>query len=200
MRKSLLTTMGIMALALAVPSAALAHHGRGHHHHHHHHKAGAHHAKFRIMHIGAGASGSAPPSTTPPTTPPAHENAGTVTSFTGGVLTLTLNDGSTVSGKVTAHTRIHCLKATPPSTGPVTPMDEGPGDDNDQGDDQNRGDMSRGHHHWGGWQSCEKGDKGEGTPEPPCDSSSLTPGAIVRAAELRIGPSGTEFKSILLVR
>jgi hypothetical protein len=205
MRKSLLTAMGIMALALAVPSAALAHHGRGHHRHHHH-GALAHHAKFRIVHIGAGASGSAPPSTTPPTTPPAPENAGTVASYTGGVLTLTLNDNSTVSGKVTANTRIRCVKATPPTTGPVTPTNEGPGDDNGQGDDQDRGDMNQGDHGWGGWQHGDKGNDGddddgvEGTPEPPCDSSSLTPGAIVRAAELRIGPGGTEFESILLVR
>lgn len=201
MRKSLLTAMGIMALALAVPSAALAHHGRGHHHHHHHHNARAHHAKFRIVHIGAGASWGAPPSTTPPTTPPAPENAGTVASYTGGVLTLTLNDGSTVSGKVTNNTRIGCIKATPPPpTGTVAPSDRGPGDDNGPGDDQNRGDMDQGEHGWGGWRHDDKGDDDQCASEPPCDSSTLVAGAIVRAAELRIGPGGTEFEKILLVR
>lgn len=45
MRRSLLMAVGIMALTLAVPTAALAHHGRGHHHHHH--KAKGHHARFR---------------------------------------------------------------------------------------------------------------------------------------------------------
>ena len=202
MRKSLLTAMGIMALALAVPSAALAHHGRGHHRHHHHHSALAHHAKFRIVHIGAGASGTAPPSTTPTTTPPAPENAVTVASYTGGVLTLTLNDGSTVSGKVTNNTRIGCVKATPPPpTGTVAPSDRGPGDDNGPGDDQNRGDMDQGEHGWGGWRHDDKGnDDNQCASEPPCDSSALTAGAIVRAAELRIGPGGTEFEKILLVR
>jgi hypothetical protein len=203
MKRSLLMAMGVMALVLAVPSAALAHHGRGHHHHHK-----AHHAKFRIVHIGSTATTpTAPTSTTAPTTPPAPENAGTVTSYTGGVLTLTLNDGSTVSGKVTNDTRIGCIKATPstPPTG-TEPTDEGPGDDNGQGDDQSHGDMNQGDQGNGDWQQGDEGNDGDDdgkvqtTPEPPCDSSALVTGAIVRAAELRIGPGGTEFESILLVR
>jgi len=124
------------------------------------------------------------------------------------VLTLTLNDGSTVSGKVTSDTRIGCIKATPPPTTGTTPSptDGSPGDDNGQGDDQSRGDMSQSGQGKDGWQGDQgNGDEGEeedvqGTPEPPCDSSSLLTGAIVRFAELRIGPSGTEFESILLVR
>jgi hypothetical protein len=202
MRKSLLTVVGIVALALAVPSAALAHHGRGHHHHTARTKA--HHAKFRIVNIGT----VAPTTTTltTPTTPPAPENAGTVTSYTGGVLTLTLNDGSTVSGKVTADTRIGCIKATPTTP---QPGDQGQGDDNGQGDDQNRGDMNQqGDHESGEWQNGDHGngddndDEGgsPGASEPPCDSSALVAGAVVRAAELRIGPGGTEFESVWLVR
>jgi hypothetical protein len=51
-----------------------------------------------------------------------------------------------------------------------------------------------------------EGDDGGGppvpaaTPEPPCDSSALVANAVVRAAELRIGPGGTDFESIVLVR
>lgn len=198
MRRGLLTAVGVMALVLAVPGAALAH-GRGHHHH----KAKAHHARFRIVHIGTTAT--TPTTTTPTTTPPPPENAGTVASYTGGVLTLTLNDGSTVSGKVTNDTRIDCVKATPtpPVGGP--PSDEGPGDDNGQGDDQSRGDMSQsgqGKDEWQGDHGSGGDDEEDvqGTPEPPCDSSALVTGAIVRFAELRIGPGGTEFESILLVR
>lgn len=211
MKRGLLTAVGITVLALAAPSAALAHHGRGHHHHHKA-NAKAHHAKFRIVNIGPGAAGT---TTTLPsastTTPPPPENAGTVTSYTGGVLTLTLNGGSTVSGKVTEDTRIGCVKATP-TTAPTgtPPADQGQGDDNSQGDDngqgddQSRGDMSQGDHGSGEWQ----GDHGngnddeevQGAPEPPCDSSALVAGAVVRAAELRIGPGGDEFESVLLVR
>jgi hypothetical protein len=204
MKRSLLTVVGIMAIALAVPSVALGHHGRGHHHRHKG-RMKAHHAKFRIVHIGA-ATTTAPTGT--PTTPPAPENAGAVASYTGGVLTLTLNDGSTVSGKVTADTRIGCIKATPtpPAGTEGQPTDEGPGDDNGQGDDQNRGDMSQQGDHesseWHGDQGNDDDDDdgGPGVSEPPCDSSALVPGAVVRAAELRIGPGGTEFESVWLVR
>jgi hypothetical protein len=213
MRRSILTALGLLALALAVPSAALAHHGRGHHHH----KAKAHHAQLRFMHIGAsGTSVTGSPTNTAPTTPttptttPTPENAGTVKSYTGGVLTLTLNDGSTVSGKVTEDTRIGCVKATPttPTGTPGQPTDQGSGDDNGEGDDQSRGDMSqRGDKGSGEGQHGDQGNGGDdeeeevqGTPEPPCDGSALLPGAVVRSAELRIGPSGNEFENILLVR
>jgi hypothetical protein len=204
MRRNLLTVLGIMMLALAVPSVALAHRDRGHHHHH---KAKTHHAKFRIVHIGSPAAVPvAPPATTSPATPPAPETAGTVTSYANGVLTLTLKDGSTVSGKVTNATRIRCVKATPPSGAGVPPSDDGPGDDNGQGDDQMRGDMSQhGDHGSGEWSHGGDGngdDDGEapGSTEPPCDSSALVPGAVVLAAELRIGPGGTEFESVWLMR
>jgi hypothetical protein len=197
-----------MALALAVPSAALAHHGRGHHHH----KAKAHHATFRLVHIGAsgvittGPTGTGPTTTTP-TTPTTPENAGTVASYTNEVLTLTLNGGSTVSGKVTNDTKIECVKATPTTpttTGSGPTDDQSQGDDNGQGDDQSGGDMSQQGDHESGESQGDDGQGGDdevqGTPEPPCDSSALVAGAVVRAAELRIGPGGTEFESIVLVR
>jgi hypothetical protein len=202
MKRGLLTVTGVATLALAMPGAALAHHGRGHHHHHHKARVHAHHAKFRMIHIGPVATPSPPTPTTPSPTPPTPANAGTVTSYTNGVLTLTLNDNSTVSGKVTNETRIRCVKATPTTPPTSEPGAEGPGDDNGQGDDQNRGDMSEHHgdHGQGGWRHGDDGGPGAGEPEPPCDSSSLVPGTVVRAAELRIGPAGTEFESVLLVR
>jgi hypothetical protein len=216
MRRSILMVLGMLAIALAVPSAALAHRGRGHHHH----KAQAHHqAKLRFMHIGASGTSvtGSPTSTTTPTTPatptttPPPENAGMVKSYTGGVLTLTLNDGSTVSGKVTEDTAIRCVKATPTTTTgtPGQPTDQGaPDDDNGQGDDQSRGDRSQqGDKGSSEWQHDDQGAGGDddeeevqGPPEPPCDSSALVAGAVVRSAELRIGPSGNEFENILLVR
>jgi hypothetical protein len=200
MRRTLLTAVGVFTLALAVPGAALAHHG---HSRHHHHKAKAHHAKFRFRHIGAvgaGASGpTGPTGATGPSGPPTPENAGTVTSYTNNVLTLTLNDNSTVSGKVTERTRIECVKATPPTEGQAG--DQSPGDDSGEGDDQSRGDMSQSGEGWGDHKDGGDDDGGEvGTAEPPCDTSLLVPGAAVRAAELRIGPGGTEFESIVLVR
>lgn len=193
MRRSLLTVTGVTALALAVPGAALAHNGHGRHHHHHHHKvrAHAHHAKFRLVHVGPATSTPAPATT------PTPESAATVTSYTNGVLTLTLKDGSTVSGKVTNETRIRCVKATPP---PMMMPAQGTGDQG-QGDDRDRGDMGRHDEHGSGdWRGGDDGDAPTVEPEPPCDSSALVTGTVVRAAELRIGPGGTEFECVLLVR
>lgn len=210
MRLRLLTAVGALALALAVPSAALARHGGGHHHHKGHHSK-AHHARFHFLHIGArGAAGPAGPSgptgpTGPsgPTGPTGPENAATVTSYstTTNMLELTLTDKSTVSGKVTSDTRIECVSATPSAE----PGGEGPGDDSGQGDDQSRGDMSQGDQSGEDWSWGDHKDGGDddgevGIAEPPCDTSALVPGAVVRAAELRIGPSGNEFESIVLVR
>jgi hypothetical protein len=200
MRLRLLTVVGALALALAVPSAALAHHGRGHHHHH---KAKAHHAKFRFEHIGAnGVSGPtmtpSSPTTPSPTTP---ANAGKVTSFEKEMLTITLGDGSTVSGTVTSETKIECVPATP-ATGAES-GDKSPGDDMGEGDDQSRGDMSQDDQSEEGSQDDRQDgdeDEQEGAAEPPCDSSLLVPGTVVHSAELRIGPSGNEFENIVLVR
>lgn len=221
MRRLMLAAFGIMALALAIPGAALAHKGHGHHHKGHHHANGkAHHASVRFEHFGAIAASEKTPGTSTETgtktssepTPPASENAGTVASYDSstGLLTLSLNNKSTVEGKVTSNTEIRCVKATttPPSG---QPSDESVGDDNGQGDDQSRGDMSQQQGDQQSWSSDEsQGDDQDGqdddgqaqtaAPEPPCDTSALVSGAVVRSAELRIGPSGAEFESLVLVR
>jgi hypothetical protein len=212
MRLRLLTVVGALALTLAAPSAALAHHGRRHHRRHHDARA---HAQFRFEHIGPSgvsapsATPSAPSAPTPSTTP---ENAGKVLSYEKEVLTITLNDGSTVSGKVTSDTRIECVSATPTTT---EPPDRGPGDDNGAGNDQNRGDTSQSDEGWEGhkdeggegWSDREQGgddsdDGGEppASPEPPCDTSLLAKERVVRSAELRIGPSGEGWENLVLVR
>ena len=121
------------------------------------------------------------------------------------MLTLTLKDGSTVSGKVTNETRIKCVGAT--TTAPQAPEngDRGPGgDDNGQGEDRDRGDMiQHGERGAGDWWHGDDGDDDDAPttePEPPCDSSSLVAGVAVRAAELRIGPGGAEFECVWLAR
>ncbi|HEV3070308.1 MAG TPA: hypothetical protein VGY76_02640 [Solirubrobacteraceae bacterium] len=222
MRRLLLIAAGMAALTLSVPGAALASHG-----HNHHHKRKAHHAKIRFEHVGptgtsitGSSTGTAPVTGSSPTTTPAPENAGKVASYTGGVLTLTLNDNSSVSGKVTSATRIECVSATAPPPGMEQDNGNGngngPGDDNGSGDDNHQGDQQ----HEGNQQPSapvagqlqstddnqgsgdDQDDEGQGSSasEPPCDTSALVTNAIVRAAELRIGPSGTEFESIVLVR
>ena len=145
----------------------------------------------------------------PPTTP-APENAGKVASYTGGVLTLTLNDGSSVSGKVTNATRIECVSATVPPPGPGQGNENGPGDDNGEGNNNHQGDQQGGDQppapSTGApqWMHSENGndddEEGPAASEPPCDTSALSTGAIVRQAELRIASGGTEFESVELVR
>ena len=110
MKRILLLVVGAMALALTAPSVAAAHggHHRGHHKSQRHHHKKAHKTKVRRVQLD--------PITTPgdkPGTPAA--NAGTIASFDNGVLTITLADGSTVSGAVTSATRIVC--SPPPPTG-----------------------------------------------------------------------------------
>jgi hypothetical protein len=211
MRLRLLTVVGALALALAVPSAALANHGRGHHRHH---GAKAHHARFRFEHIGAtGVSGptSTPSAPTSPPTTPGPVNAGEVASYdtTTNILVLTLNNKESVSGKVTSDTKIECVTEAAAPTSPTgsEPTDQSPGDDSGQGDDQSRGDTNQ----QGDEPGQSSGDGQDGSDddgstsltvasEPPCDSTLLKPGTKVRSAELRIGPSGTEFESLVLVR
>ncbi|HXE45433.1 MAG TPA: hypothetical protein VN635_09550 [Conexibacter sp.] len=175
MRRILLLVVSALALTLAVPAAASAHHGRGRHrHHHHHHHAKAHHA--RTEHFGAGAN----------TSPSAPPDAGTVDSFTNGVLTIRLADGSTVSGKVTADTNINCVPAVQsPAPTAATAHDGGWGDRGDQGDDG---------------QGDDHQDGGRCHGQSACTVADLVPGAVVHEAILKLGGNGAEFKLVLLVK
>src|SRR5205085_8920142 len=114
----------VMLLAFAPASALARHHRHGRHHH-------ARHA--RIEHFGD--------VNTAPTTSSSADNAGSVQSFNNGVLTIMLNDGSTVSGAVTNDTELECM-APEQSQTVHEDGDGGGGDqsgdgDNHSGDDQN---------------------------------------------------------------
>ncbi len=172
MRRILLLMAGVLALAIALPSAASAH-GR---HHHHHHKA----KHARVKHFGGKAN-------VDPAGPAAPGDAGTVASFdqTTGLLTITLADGSTVSGKVTSDTNINCIPAQPTAT-----VSHDGGSDNRGSDDRGDDDQGdQGDHHSGhcGGQAA-------------CDASDLIPGAVVHEAILKLGSTGAEFKLVLLVK
>jgi hypothetical protein len=204
-RRLPLLATGATLLALLAPSTALAH---GHRHGHHHNSR---HARVSFKHLGplsavAPASAPSTAAASPPAGAPATETVGKIASYTGGVLTLTLNDNSTVSGKVTESTHIECTSATPGAGAQ--------GDDSQSGDDNGAGDS-----HGSGSQdgqaraasndeqggegndaNDEHDDEGASGGEPPCDASALVTGVLVRSAELRISASGTEFEMIELVR
>lgn len=103
MRKIMLTVVTTCAVVALIPASALAH-GHGRHHHRVNH-ARLHHRTFGHDWNQSGNATS--------TSPGAEQNAGTVQSFTNGVLTIALNNGQTVSGMVTPDTEIVCRAVEP---------------------------------------------------------------------------------------
>ena len=195
MRRVFFTAVASSALALAVPGVASAQHGKRHHSR----RASSHKRHHRHAHIvrfGTLATASTPSSSaSSPATP--SSPAGTVASFTGGVLTITLADKSTVSGKVTEQTELECQSPAPTgsasshdggddgdrhdSSGPTSPQQAGSqsGDDggsDDQGDDQGDDD--------GAQQSCT--------------TAALVAEAVVQEAELSISSAGAVWHKVEL--
>ena len=177
MRRTLFAVL-VSAVALAiVPATVVArgHERRGHdrrdqkREHRHHHRR--HHERVRHERLGHEPEFQGDAAT-----------AGTIKSFTGGVLTITLNDGSTVSGRVTDATRIKCEAPEPPE---MQGDDHGSGGDRgDQGDD--RGDD----------QGDDQGeDQGE---EQACTTADLKPNAVVQDAELEISGTGSVWEEVEL--
>ena len=124
------------------------------------------------------------------------EGAGTVTSFTGGVLIVHLFNGDDVKGTVDDQTEIEC-KTRPTGQPTVVPTarkaDEGPGGD-DQGDDD-------GDHHGGGDDDGDRqhDQQGDDDEQAGCDATVLTTGAVVGEAELKTTAAGLVFREIEIV-
>jgi hypothetical protein len=132
------------------------------------------------------------------------EQAGTITSFTGGVLTLTLFDGSTLTASVTDQTEIECPDAPAAGPAPATVRDrrddeaddDAPaaatapapatapatsGEDDHQDGDREHGDDDQG----------ESDDNG-------CDATALVPGARVDEADIVVTSAGKVFHKVEL--
>jgi hypothetical protein len=133
------------------------------------------------------------------------EGAGTVTSFTGGVLIVHLFNGDDVKGTVDDQTEIEC-KTRPTGQPTVVPTarkaDEGPGG-------AGQGDDGEGEHNQQGQQG-QQGDDGddengqdddgdEDGNQPGCDATALTTGAVVGEAELKTTAAGLVFTKIEIV-
>ena len=174
MRRILYIIIACTALAVAVPAVALAHNGhRGHHHKRHHH---VRHEKF-VGHRHDRDFGN-------------EMVAGTVTSFANNELTITLNNGNTVSGLVTDGTEVKC---------------ENPEDNDNNGDnDVEHGDRVADHGPGGGDNGGDNGDRGDdngnrGDDNDNDDMCTITPGMGVRNAELRINGAGAFWDEVELV-
>jgi hypothetical protein len=220
MRRIFTTAAMASLLAVLVPGmASAAQRGRSRSHAHHASTRHRHVRHRRIIRFGsvaalpsAGApatstttgSTSAPRSDGPPATPGAPAaSAGKVLSFTGGVLTITLADGSTVSGNVTDATELQCHSATP-SAGSDGDEEGSGSEGEDSGDStegtppatQVRGDTRSSGEGEGGHDG-EEGDHGEES--PPCTTAALVPGAVVAEAELSVGSSGAVWDHVDLI-
>jgi hypothetical protein len=196
MRRIFLTAISSSALALALPGVASAHHGNSHqssrsasgHHRHRHHHRHAHIVRFGAAASAPTQSSSATPSVTPPSP------AGTVASFTAGVLRITLGDGSTVSGQVTERTELECQSAMPIAAASSNDGESRGGEHGGPG--QSSGQQEGARH--GDDQGEDQGeDDGEGA-QQSCATAALVPGAVVREAELSIGGAGAVWQKVEL--
>jgi hypothetical protein len=206
MNRMLLTTAMSAMLAFAAPGVASAHNAKRHHRAHHHHAIRATVRTFGSARPPAGAGSTTSTPVTP--APDSGATAGTVTSFTGGVLTITLTNGSTVSGQVTERTELHCLPAAPP----LPAEGEDRGDDEGNSESSDGGPSTSGHQdgasHSDGNSSSGGGD-GEGTDNPgtgnqgegdqSCTTASLVAGTVVREAELSVSSAGAVWDHVNLI-
>jgi type II secretory pathway pseudopilin PulG len=204
MKRMLLTTTMSAMLAMAAPGVASAHHNAKRHHRARHASAHRHHAtRARVRTFGSplpAGSTTAPP-TTPATAPSAGgETAGTVASFTGGVLTIVLNNGTTVSGQVTERTEIHCLVSTPPPTEGDDGDDDGGGSEGDEHGSATSGrDGGGSHHDAGRGDDVEGGEQSGSEHGQSCTTAALLTGAVVREAELSVSSAGAVWGHVNLI-
>lgn len=182
MRRVVFTVMSVAVLAL-VPASAIA---RSQHKHHHHHKR--HHVRTHSFgHFTPKSQQS-----TPTTTPAPSQTAGRITSFdpTTGKLVITLSDGTTTeTGLVTGDTEIECQAMNDENNEVQGDFrsDHGPGGGDGGGDNSGGGDEN-------GNGGDNDGDEGNQN----CSTASLTMGAMVLGAELRLGSSGAIWEKIEL--
>jgi hypothetical protein len=174
MKKVLFAVVASSVVLAVAPALAFA---ESHHHHRGHHRAHRTHARVRNEHFGSrsGDDSAASNST---------QNAGTVASFSNGVLTLTLNDGSMVSGQVTDATEVKCEGAEPQE------MEHSRHADGDHGGGSNGGDDNG--------NDDDQGEDAQGA--AMCSSANLVPGAIVQDAELRISGPGAIWREVELAQ
>jgi hypothetical protein len=135
------------------------------------------------------------------------EEAGTIASFdpATGKLTIALTGGESVSGLVTAETRISC-EGTDDRR--ADRRDHGGGDDNggrgtEPGDDNGGrgnepGDDNGGNSGPGSGGPSAEGESPEAGATPSCTTAALVPGAFVGEAELHLGTGAATFEEVEL--
>jgi hypothetical protein len=172
MRRILFILITIATILAATSTAALARHHRHRSHHH----------GVRLEQLG-GNEGQQ-------TGVGSDQAAGTVLSFTGGVLTIRRTDGSMVSGNVNAETEFECDAAEPTV---MQTDDHGSSSGDNGGDNGDRGDNNG--------NQGDNNDQGEeqGEVEHACPPSALTPGTAVDEAELQVSSAGAIWRKVELI-
>jgi hypothetical protein len=119
-----------------------------------------------------------------------QENAGTVASFTNGVLTITLANGGTLSGTVSPDTEIEC-----DDDATATAADDD--DDGQHGESGDHGGSggSGGEDGDDGDENDDHGDRGDGG---NCGPEALTAGRAVKEAELKAANGTAMFEKVEL--
>lgn len=180
MRRLTITLTAAAMLLVLAPAGASAHNRRHHSRHH-----------ARIERFGRDSS----------TTSSSSTDAGTIQSFQSGVLTIVLrSDGSTVSGVVNNDTEIECTSS---STTMHEDGDGGSGDSSgsndtsgDGGDNTTSGDNTTQTEDQN--DDANESNDNDDEAEQSCSSANLTPGTMVREAELRLTSTGAVWKDVEL--
>jgi hypothetical protein len=193
--------VGVLSLLLiALPGAAAARqHHKGHSHHKKHHKR--HHQRHRHHRSGTQTGGGT-------STSGEGDIAGTIASFDGTTLTITLLDESSVSGTVDASTEIQCEandNNDDGDTGDDNSGDDDTGDDN-SGDDDGGSAGSGDARVASASSMSDDGDTGDddGTDDDSsgddggeqCSTADLVPGTVVSEAELDSTGTFTEIELV----
>ena len=199
MRRTNITLSAVLMLLAFAPASALARH---------HHRR--HHSHARIERFGRDVTSGT-------TTSSSADSAGTVVSFSGGVLKLMLADGSTVSGSVTNDTELECMAPEQPQTiheeGDGGSGDQSGSGDNQSGSDDNQAqgsdDQSAGEDQGDAAErndnqaedqnendAAEQNDNEDA--QSNCSTGDLMPNTVVREAELRLSSAGGVWKKVEL--
>jgi hypothetical protein len=115
------------------------------------------------------------------------ENAGTIDSFSGGVLKINLFAGGTLTGTVTAGTEIECENEDENEAGDDRRSREG--ENSGPSDNSGPGSENSGNN---------EGDENDEQDEVSCSTADLTQGAVVHEAELEASGAGAVFEEIEL--
>jgi hypothetical protein len=193
MRRYLFAALVSAGLMAALPASSVAHSQRVERDHHgQRHDARAHTERFGERDRGT-------------TAQPSARDAGKVTSLQGDTLTITLNDGSTVSGTVTTRTEVECRgmndEFVRDDRGPGGDNSGGRGDDGDRGDRGNvgdRGDRGDVGDRGDRGDDIDQGDRGDDNGNENCSMALSTSGAAVRAAALRVSGGGSVWEKVEL--